>query len=211
MKLIWVTLSGIAVLATCRQINDEAKSIISARLATIKNNPIRLIVTTEGLHSARLRRLIDCLIVTEVNCTDSKDLRNFIPLKTYNNHSRHQSLSVEDMDEKQVCIAIRTQSALNTSLWDTVFHTAHVFWCFWRDTVKLRGVAYERVLNVRVRPALLSEEEQAMFDEIKPLGHEDPVVWAHQYPEEIRAFRGDGIKELEWERDWAEGERMIDQ
>jgi hypothetical protein len=54
LQLVWKTLSGINVLATCQQINFEAKSILGPVLSQLKQDLIRLVASTETLSTTTL-------------------------------------------------------------------------------------------------------------------------------------------------------------
>jgi hypothetical protein len=65
-----------------------------------------------------------------------------------------------------------------------------------------------RPLILQVRPAKLSVEARAIYDEMEPLVYSDPVSWEQYFPGECRAWGGEEIEPLEWEEDWAEGEKF---
>jgi hypothetical protein len=63
-------------------------------------------------------------------------------------------------------------------------------------------------LILQVRPAMLSVEARAIYDEMEPLVYSDTVSWEQYFPGECRAWGGEEIEPLEWEEDWAEGEKF---
>ena len=56
LELVWKTLPGVTVLATCHKIHAEASTIIESKLRNIKREPIRLVANSDFLGNDRLQR-----------------------------------------------------------------------------------------------------------------------------------------------------------
>lgn len=85
MTLVSKTINGIAILATCRQINIEASAFFEPKFRTMKEN-IRIIANTVALRSERLKGVLMCVSMPEKMCRGSADPRKLLTYSKYHNH-----------------------------------------------------------------------------------------------------------------------------
>lgn len=212
MTLVWTTIPGVSILATNRQIQAEAGSILLPRLEAIKMAPIKIISNTPGLFVYRLQRILTCLAFPEEDCNGSKDLRNLLPHAHI--HFAQYTRNTDMTPIREVQIAVNNRFIDRDNL-----HKAD-------DRARILQLAYQglqssqsavfgsRKLQVQVRPALLSEIEQSALEAnialwtwtigngaILPA----PIVQNSGVKKWIIGG-GDVIRASEWEAGWAEGE-----
>lgn len=199
--LVWTTLPGTILLQTCRQIKKEAEGIIKAKMAAIEPNTIRLIVTTKGLRSTRIKHFMECLSATELNCTFGKDLRNCLLTDAYENHTTHDSGPLTHREAKNVIIAIRKTG--ESSIWsrDGIHEVRNVLWRF---ALIFAGILKRQdrwPVDVDIRPALLSSEEQMVFKDIRR-----DIYSGITYPGHSTVWGSKQIRKAERKSDWSESD-----
>lgn len=211
LTLAYRTIPGISILATCREINDEANAIIMPWLAIIKSKPVQLIISPWVLGD-EVKTFLGCLSASEVNCPLSKDLHKLIRVANYHFNgeelpSYHDHTNIRNAQARQVCVAGYQQKPFANDPWEGA----------WDQLLELRNVQFlvggicdsklARDLIVKVRRVLITPkatEEQVEIDKSRA----DPVP-VSRYPGITSPLLSEGtpIEEAEWDQDWAEGER----
>ncbi|KAH3994586.1 hypothetical protein HBI38_026650 [Parastagonospora nodorum] len=106
-RLVWKTLEGASLLATCRQINKEASAIIQQKLNEIKSEPIRIIVTPSALQSHLLAREIIPHISHTIPYSTDRDLRKLLRVMKWSRiDSEQMGLAAMNESECHFHIAI---------------------------------------------------------------------------------------------------------
>jgi hypothetical protein len=205
MRLVHKTLHGVAVLATCRLINNEAAAILKLLLDRIRSEPTRVILTTRSLSNHRIVDLCQCLALSETNCACAKDFRKVLTIRDDYSHTRdHEKRSLTSLPECHLQIAIHNNYDNRRAPDDMM----HVLDEGFNDFLHSMSIIFHpksrhmRPLECLVRPALLSEQAKKSFAEIGPL---DLDFFRPKYTGCPRA--GEFIEQMEWEKDWTEGER----
>jgi hypothetical protein len=214
LQLVWKTLSGINVLATCHEINFEAKAILGPVLDQLKQEPISLVASAENLCTTTVQgHFINCVSLSEINCKYNHDPRSLTLRETYCDYShfdKHNNLPATGAPARHVHIATKCsfEGIFDTSAQRINFFTSCLL-AFQEPVYRLidgPGVT-GRTLHVRVRPALLSVEDKTELQNAAPSELYD-TTWEPDL--QLRSFvhLGDSIEVQEWEEDWAEGERQ---
>ncbi|KAH3907426.1 hypothetical protein HBH56_188880 [Parastagonospora nodorum] len=209
--LVYRTIAGINILATCSFVKDEASAILMPRLTAIKSKPVQLIISPWPLDDD-IETLLRCLAASEVNCPLSKDLRKLMEVPNYNFNGGelpgyHSHTNIRNAQSQQVCIAVYRQKTFVNKPWEHA----------WDQLLELNRIQSmvggicdskpARDLSVKVRRVLITseaKEEQAKID----VSRADPVL-VNRYGGITSPLLSEGapIEEAEWDQDWAEGER----
>ncbi|KAH4021891.1 hypothetical protein HBI56_158160 [Parastagonospora nodorum] len=179
--VVWRSFPGVTILATCRLVEREARPIIEARLRAIRNEPCRVIVTPEGLASTRLSSILKSLLRSNVDNTKPVDPRDIINVALYQPMTHHTARVRVDKSQGSY----------------------HLFWFESRDEAP---DGYQEGLHVHVRPALLTDEEEWLFDAERPLTQVMPIGLATPAK---TVTDGTTIEDEEWDEDWAGGLRYF--
>ncbi|KAH3954370.1 hypothetical protein HBH53_024070 [Parastagonospora nodorum] len=153
--VVHITLPGVKLLATYRQIRSEATAILSKKLTAIASQPVRIIAP--NLHDNNLRALF--LVVA-------------------NKKSTHESPSPLQLDfsnakTQHICIAMLDNTP--RTVYQEARNTLSKFAGFWM----ISGQVYSRILgdlDVQVRPTLMSEDKKRAYYGLPP-GAIESVTW----------------------------------
>jgi hypothetical protein len=211
INLVYVTLPGVAILATCRGIHNEAESILRPHLLAIQKQPVRLIMPTSAPSSTLTFEFLDCLTSSGLGCNGAQDVRNLInvqpseqiPLKTdpsINNVMLRVEIAFHDTfaDSEAMLRHTHYQSQLLT--------TFHVHFLrrirYWANVAR-------SALHVRVRFQAISllADDQIVSGII--VGRSLDVFSSCESMVDALSPDKEGIRSVEWDSDWAEGERFL--
>ncbi|EAT90631.2 hypothetical protein SNOG_02419 [Parastagonospora nodorum SN15] len=214
--LVYRTIAGINILATCSFVKDEASAILMPRLTAIKSKPVQLIISPWPLDDD-IETLLRCLAASEVNCPLSKDLRKLMGSPELQFQRRESFLGYPSQHEypampnlSRWCICSGPDKGhiviipVGTPLGDQIASKLD------RIQSMVGGICDSkpaRDLSVKVRRVLITseaKEEQAKID----VSRADPVL-VNRYGGITSPLLSEGapIEEAEWDQDWAEGER----
>jgi hypothetical protein len=221
-RLVWDTMPGLPIVYTSRQIHSEATAVFRSKLATIKEQPIRLIATMGALLSKYFIPLLVCLASTEATCDLTRDPRKLLESSQLGEHE-HSPATAETMapvGKRQVQIAID----------DVLIEESQArFRAFPRNFRSFQGIVARAsklhqclvlALDVQVRLAPQKREEMIYcrgnsypFSEVMTGGlrpcFDEMKEWEAAQGVEGLPKGGEYIEEEEWERGWTEGERYV--
>jgi hypothetical protein len=220
LTLVHRTLPGIAILATCSLINNEASVILNPRLTAIKSQPVRLIV--EDFDGPGVVHFLHRLSEHKSNRDRLQDTRDIMQDVRYTYHKEEKSpnvsrKSLESIPTHQICIAYchhHTDGERFVVQEGPNFGKASMSLLVRLKCVQMNltgqfrkdEIIQFRLLELQIRPAVF------------PLGQTDceyltatPYASMSLVRTQLSAgsyrMPGPTIEELEWQRDWAEGER----
>jgi hypothetical protein len=213
LDLVDKTLSGLPIIATCRQINFEATPILDRVLRMIKSALIQLIANAHGISSARLENLMECISFSPLNCTGKNDLRKLISIEGDKaDLMTHKFRSTTDIPARQVHIAIKNDPdyyPAGSYVDENADNPRDDFQDSLYDDMDI-NVRHTRGLHVRLSLALLSVEDKTAFVDY-PFINNYSRGFGNRHEAEIEMkltiHYGLEINEVGWEADWAEGER----
>lgn len=186
--VVHITLPGVELLATCRQIRSEAITILSNKLTAIASQPARIIVPK--LYDDNLR----ALLFAAANKISINGSFSSFPLDCSNSHIQ------------QVCIAVLDNTP--RTILEENLHTFSQLAGF-RKILEPLHPRIIRALDIQVRPVLMSGDKRVAYYRLPP-GDIVSYMWRpcpDSRPEPLLRVGG-GIGEEEWEKDWKEGERL---
>lgn len=79
VQMVHKTLSGVAILATCRQLNDEAGKILKPKLEIMSTEPVRILFGPSEYLIESVLKIIHDLYRTVKNSTTTNDDRALLP------------------------------------------------------------------------------------------------------------------------------------
>jgi hypothetical protein len=212
-QLVWKTLSGLSILATCRQITTEATPIIEHKLRTIESEPIRMIATPDTFCSFILQHsIIDCISLSDLNCASNRDLRKVMRLEhNREEHDAHTTFRATHVPECHVDIAIKcVLDDLAKTAAQCLQRLQYHLLCIQTiidDEVGI-DIEYRRAMHIRIRLTSAWSDEDTLLDATSLADEYDPSWQPHKkHKSTIRS--GSMIQTGEWEKDWAEGERYM--
>ncbi|KAH4021890.1 hypothetical protein HBI25_020010 [Parastagonospora nodorum] len=213
LTLVYRTLPGISIFTTCHEIYDEAKAILSPRLATIRNQPLQLVASPHD--HRRLDSFLECLAASEVNCISLKAIRELIAWTycddCHDHYTEHDNLDLPvNTPAQQVCLAVRTTSSLGKTLQDRARDVLHKFYDTYSDVTDTCKFTSCRYLEIEYRLVLLSPDDKALYAEVESPNNNS---LAREYFDPSHVFspiirKGAGIEQVEWDANWAEGEHI---
>jgi hypothetical protein len=198
--LIHTTLPGVTILATCREIATEARSILAPKLEAIKSSPVRL-VTTDLLQD-HLVKFLRCLATSETTYPARKHLHE----SRRSNHAARTQHGTTTLAVQHVCIVL-----CNTATAPRVTASGLLF--------KLATFEYElnhivkgprmRRLNIQVRAMLRDEDRAAWVDASFVDEQQHSLLWSERRGELFLPMVKMDVEvgAEEWVREWQEGER----
>jgi hypothetical protein len=179
IKVMWKSLPGISLLATCRLVNEEAGAILSPRLKVLKRDPCRIVTTPEGLQSDSMERIVDHLAHSK-----PKDTDNMVP---------------RDIIHIAVCLSAIPGYLLSYEVEDFYFSL-----CVFQSATNKYAAANGVGFHICLRPALLSTAEEALYKQVSQEDSDRPFSKPRSPVTE-----GANIKQVEWDNDWAESKRCF--
>ncbi|KAH7093508.1 hypothetical protein FB567DRAFT_175161 [Paraphoma chrysanthemicola] len=190
--------TGLALLATCHQVHEEASTMLRMRIAHLVGQPLRLITSFKFLQSHILLGILQSIAAVE-----SPTHIEYIPayLVTHINRLlRHQG-------HLKIVIAIR-DFALQPSTIGRISSLDMGVNVFCVGAISLisgmRSATTPR-LKLCIRTILPAPDENKVFD---PIEYPDPLVGEFITREDVVTV-AKNIGGTEWEQDWAEGERYF--
>ncbi|KAH7080918.1 hypothetical protein FB567DRAFT_606344 [Paraphoma chrysanthemicola] len=211
--LIYLTIAGINILATCSQINNEAGAVLKPRLIDMRKSPVRMTVDSRHMRDSYFDyciRILKCLSHGDLNCSHIKDWPTIFTQEEtcFMTHTHTTNVS-SHLETRHVEIAWKAPKDPNL-LDDAVGDLCLNFDNFCDDAKYYLGGTRESIVKIRVRPALLASHGKAIFERIQPF--ESSPFWTNYVskPKQatLRIEGGDYIEKEEWQKDWAEGELL---
>jgi hypothetical protein len=209
MVLVCKTISGINVLAACRQIHDEANAILVARLATLEG-PVRIVTDAHNLNCRDMSEILQCLSAGKQDSARANGPQTATWEIFRDTDHTYQQLPATKAQIPRVVIAVHDPDA-----WvpEPEAKINRLRFCFGRlfDNI---GFVLDEVnatsLIVQVRTALFPAAQKTMFDNIQPLASRPVAFGVPNRPanSDVRVEGGENIEEEEWQKDWTEGERF---
>lgn len=207
----------LAILRACRWVASEAGAVLQPKLRAMSTLPIRIVVNSWALKSLNLKTILRCF--SHSACEAYKDVRVLLcPGHLQKSHNHNDEFC--GSGDRLVQIAILNTSADrmiagNEKSWKKMAGIQSVLYRDLQEDLE-RYYLYQcstgelptRNMGIHVRPALLSTEERAAFEQVRPLDQTTEISATSTTPS-LQMAGGEVIEAEEWERDWAESERVL--
>jgi hypothetical protein len=213
VQLVWKTLSGLEILATCRQINAEATAIIQRRLESLKQEPVRLIArlslpSANPAHELLQVILPQVLFLSRCARAGITDLRSSVCPRYWAKNdylpTSDNSHDLDDASRGDVQVAI-DMSRIAADRYNQL--TPHLMYIISNKEARFRIIDAE-VRHVHTRMAMESLEEElyptALIRRVNAMD-----MWQETQQPATRVGMTGTITIGEWDEVWAKGEKYI--
>jgi hypothetical protein len=211
IHLVYVTLPGVVILATCRQIRNEAETILRPHLLAIQKQPVRLIRPTRDPSHASIINFLDCLTSSRLGFDGAQDVRNLINVQPSEQIPLNTDLFVNN-------VVLRVEIALRDTFADSEAKLRHTYYQtqllimfqkHFERRARYWSHAGRSAFHVRIRfqaTSLLADDQVASGN---IAGQSLDVFSNGESMVDTLVHNNEGIERVEWESDWAEGERYF--
>jgi len=210
LTVVRQTITGLAILWTCREIHWEAGAVIQPVLNAIKRTPIRLISTPEMLDSYTLEYVLVYLVFSRLgelmqnNLSTLELTPNDLMSLCLALHSLQPDSSCSvDVPEYHVEIAVCwNKEQLDWSPWSRQYHLGEMINAFRFQQLDLNNASgHTRVLRLHIRSlSALSDDHEADGETLGIAKETDNRLGAH-----LRSTLDNSIEAAEWDSEWTEG------
>ncbi|KAF2247114.1 hypothetical protein BU26DRAFT_520381 [Trematosphaeria pertusa] len=224
LKLITKSIPGISILATCGQIHAEALPILEPRISTLRKEPVRILSDFCMPDESGLKGILQCLTYDEASCSGNAEVFEALQrpggdIRTHEELHEILQASIRDIApgrHVQVSLAAcldlgyvteREKPMLFAMWYSELWRWARNKTEIWdEETGRCHtNEKRHRKVSVSVRPCLTSTALQQALEMERRW---DSGVGPPRVGRTIVVDEKEGIKPVEWEDDWEEGEKV---